>query len=68
MTNDNARDTERAWELMKKIGFAMLVTRASDAIKAGATRDTLAMQVKTDDLGWTFQPAFYGSLFDELKK
>jgi len=26
------------------------------------------MQVKTDDLGWTFQPAFYGSLFDELKK
>jgi len=48
--------------------FAMVVTRASDAIKAGATRDTLAMQVKTDDLGWTFQPAFYGSLFDELKK
>jgi len=46
----------------------MVVTRASDAIKAGATRDTLAMQVKTDDLGWTFQPAFYGSLFDELKK
>ena len=25
-----------------------------EAIKAGATRDTLAMQVKTDDLGWTF--------------
>jgi len=48
--------------------FAMLVTRATDAVKAGATRDTLAMQMKTDDLGWTFQPAFYGSLFDELKK
>ena len=48
--------------------FNTLVTRASDAIKAGATRDTLAMQVKTDDLGWTFQPAFYGSLFDEIKK
>jgi glyoxylase-like metal-dependent hydrolase (beta-lactamase superfamily II) len=48
--------------------FASLVTRASDAIKAGATKDTLAMQVKTDDLGWTFQPAFYGSLYDELTK
>jgi glyoxylase-like metal-dependent hydrolase (beta-lactamase superfamily II) len=48
--------------------FATLVMRASDAIKAGATRDTLAMQVKTDDLGWNFQPAFYGSLYDELKK
>ena len=42
--------------------------RASDAIKAGATRDTLAMQVKTDDLGWTFNPRFYGSLYDELTK
>jgi len=48
--------------------FASLITRASDAIKAGATRDTLAMQVKTDDLGWMFQPAFYGSLYDELTK
>jgi len=48
--------------------FAAVISRASDAIKAGATRDTLAMQVKTDDLGWTFQPAFYGSLYDELTK
>ena len=48
--------------------FATLVTRASDAIKAGATRDTLAMQVKTDDLGWMFNAAFYGSLYDELTK
>ena len=48
--------------------FATVITRASDAIKAGATKDTLAMQVKTDDLGWTFQPAFYGSLYDELTK
>jgi cyclase len=48
--------------------FATFVTRASDAIKAGATRDTLAMQVKTDDLGWTFAPAFYGQLFDELTR
>jgi cyclase len=48
--------------------FAMVISRASDAIKAGATKDTLAMQVKTDDLGFTFQPAFYGSLYDELSK
>jgi glyoxylase-like metal-dependent hydrolase (beta-lactamase superfamily II) len=48
--------------------FATVVTRASDAIKAGATRDTLASQVKTDDLGWNFNPQFYGSLYDELTK
>ena len=48
--------------------FDTLVKRASDAIKAGATKDQLAMQVKTDDLGWTFQPAFYGSLYEELSK
>jgi len=48
--------------------FNTFVTRARDAIKAGATRDTLAMQVKTDDLGWNFNAAFYGSLYDELTK
>ena len=48
--------------------FASLVTRARDAIKAGATRETLAMQVKTDDLGWMLNPMFFGSLYDELKK
>jgi|SRR5579863_2577548 len=48
--------------------FATLIRRASDAIKAGATRDQLAMQVKTDDLGWMFMAAFYGSLYDELTK
>ena len=46
--------------------FASLVSRASDAIKAGATRDTLAMQVKTDDLGWQFNPQFFGQLYEEL--
>lgn len=51
-----------------RMKFATLISRASDAIKAGATRDQLAGQVKTDDLGWTFQPAFYGSLYDELAK
>lgn len=34
MTNDNARDTERAWELMEKIGFAMLVTHDGDKLRA----------------------------------
>jgi len=48
--------------------FASLVKRASDAIKAGATKEQLAMQVKTDDLGWTFNAPFYGSLYDELTK
>ena len=48
--------------------FATLVTRASDAIKAGATRDTLGMQVKTDDLGWQFNPQFFGQLFEELSQ
>jgi glyoxylase-like metal-dependent hydrolase (beta-lactamase superfamily II) len=48
--------------------FATLVSRAQAAVKAGATRETLGMQVKTDDLMWTFQPAFWGSLYDELTK
>jgi cyclase len=48
--------------------FVTVVTRAQEAIKAGATRDTLAMQMKTDDLGWNFNPQFYGSLYDELTK
>lgn len=35
MTDDNTtRDTDRAWEMMKKIGFAMLVTRDGDRLRA----------------------------------
>ena len=35
MANDNtARDIDHAWELMKKIGFAMLVTRDGDKLRA----------------------------------
>src|ERR1700760_4256434 len=35
MANDNtARDIDRVWELMKKIGFAMLVTRDGDKLRA----------------------------------
>jgi glyoxylase-like metal-dependent hydrolase (beta-lactamase superfamily II) len=47
--------------------FASLISRAKDAIKAGATKETLASQVKTDDLGWTFNAQFYAGLYDELK-
>lgn len=48
--------------------FATVVSRAAEAIKAGATREQLAMQVKTDELGWQFNAGFYGSLYDELTK
>jgi len=51
-----------------RMRFATVVQRASDAIKAGATKEQLASQVKTDDLGWQFQPNFYASLYDELSK
>ena len=51
-----------------RMKFDTVVKRAADAIKAGATKEQLASQVKTDDLGWQFQPAFYGSLYDELAK
>ncbi|MDB5655703.1 MAG: ral stress protein [Tardiphaga sp.] len=34
MTNDNAQDIDRTWELMKKIGFAMLVTRDGEKLRA----------------------------------
>jgi general stress protein 26 len=35
MANDNStRDIDRAWDLMKKIGFAMLVTRDGNKLRA----------------------------------
>jgi cyclase len=51
-----------------RTSFASLVSRAADAIKAGATRETLGTQVKTDDLGWMFNAAFWGNFYDELTK
>jgi glyoxylase-like metal-dependent hydrolase (beta-lactamase superfamily II) len=48
--------------------FDTLVKRAADAIKNGVTKEQLSSQMKTDDLGWQFQPAFYASLHDELSK
>jgi glyoxylase-like metal-dependent hydrolase (beta-lactamase superfamily II) len=47
----------------------LVISRATDAIKAGATKETLASQVKTDDLApWTLNAQFFGNLYDELKK
>lgn len=47
--------------------FATLIQRARQAISAGATKDNLAERVNTEDLGWTFNAGFYGSLYDELQ-
>jgi glyoxylase-like metal-dependent hydrolase (beta-lactamase superfamily II) len=47
----------------------LVITRATEAIKAGATKETLAMQVKTDDLApWALNAMFFSNLYDELKK
>jgi cyclase len=50
------------------------MTRVKDAVKAGATKETLASQVKQDDLfspnlkaPWAFNTSFFGQLFDALK-
>jgi len=48
--------------------MATLITRCADAVKAGATRDTLAMQVDTSDLGWKFTPQVFGGIYDEIAK
>jgi glyoxylase-like metal-dependent hydrolase (beta-lactamase superfamily II) len=48
--------------------FATVINRATEAIKLGATRETLASQTKTDDLGWQFNPQFFSQLYDELTK
>ncbi len=34
MASDGTQDIDRVWELMKKIGFAMLVTRDGDRLRA----------------------------------
>jgi hypothetical protein len=50
------------------------MTRVKDAIKAGATKENLASQVKQDDLfspglkmPWAFNANFFGQLFDAMK-
>src|SRR5690242_16195381 len=34
MADNAARDTDRVWDLMKRIGFAMLVTRDGEKLRA----------------------------------
>ena len=42
MANDNtANDIQRVWDLMKKIGFAMLVTRDGDRLRARPSETTI---------------------------
>jgi cyclase len=48
--------------------MATLVARCTEAVKAGATRDTLAMRVDTADLGWKFTPQVFGGIYDEIAK
>jgi general stress protein 26 len=45
MANDDARDRDRVWELMKKVGFAMLVTRDGEKLRARP----MAAYVERDD-------------------
>jgi glyoxylase-like metal-dependent hydrolase (beta-lactamase superfamily II) len=58
----------RAEVQMFRQSFATLLSRASEAIKSGTTRDQLGSTVKTDDLGWQFNQAFFGQLYDELAR
>ena len=50
-----------------KVKWDTFMTRVRDAISKGATKETLATQVKQDDLGWMFNAAFFGNLYDELQ-
>lgn len=52
-SNDAARDIDRAWELIHKIGFAMLVTQDGDKLRArpmsaSIDRDNNAIYFLTD--------------------
>jgi cyclase len=48
--------------------MATLISRAQEAIKAGATKETFASMVKIDDLGWKLNPNLLGNLYDEITK
>jgi hypothetical protein len=46
----------------------IVINRATEAIRNGATREQLISQVKTDDLApWNLNPQFFQNLYDELK-
>jgi len=51
-----------------KAKWDTVISRASDAIKKGATKDQLISQVKFDDTGWQLNAQFFTSLYDELTK
>lgn len=44
-----------------------LLGRVRNAIRSGATRETLMSQVSEGDLGWAFNQNFYGQLYDALQ-
>jgi general stress protein 26 len=53
ISNDNAHDLDRVWDLMKKIGFAMLVTQDGGKLRARpmaayVERDENAIYLLTD--------------------
>ncbi|MBV8731283.1 MAG: MBL fold metallo-hydrolase [Acidobacteriia bacterium] len=48
--------------------MATLISRAQDAVKAGATKENFATAVKTDDLGWKLNPNLMGNLYDEITR
>jgi cyclase len=48
--------------------MATFISRAQEAVKSGVAKDQFAAAVKTDDLGWMFNPNALGGLYDELKK
>ena len=47
MSDDNAANGDRAWELMKKIGFAMLVTRDGDRLRARPMSAYIQREINT---------------------
>ena len=66
LTRADVQAYQRTWDTF--------MTRVKDAIKAGATKETLASQVKQDDLfspglkaPWAFNANFFSQLFDALK-
>jgi len=48
--------------------MAKFITRCTDAVKAGATKETLASKVDTTDLGWKFNPPVFAGIYDEIAK
>ena len=47
MSNDNARNIDRAWDLIKKIGFAVLVTRDGNKLRARPIRPPIPTRGKS---------------------